>query len=110
MNNNCPPKKAIKQFVIWVVFYLSLNALSLSRKVNMALVDSETNNPSRLDVFWEISILFVVLYFIPRLFAIMRQAKTEQISWLVFVTKGLIILFIASLSIALIVFLYMLLG
>lgn len=108
MKSNQPIKqKAVKLFVIWVISFLGLNAISVYRNLNLILFGEQLATERKPDLFLFIFLLAVAAYFIPMLVAIYRQAKLEEIKWLTTTSKLLLIFFVAYLVVAVFILLCM---
>lgn len=94
MTARCSQNKPIVLFAVWIMSGLAFTAFN---KYNQILQDYES---------FTITILVTVLYFVPMLFAIYRQAKATSLRWLIIVTRIFLCLFGVVLAVLFIMLLY----
>ncbi len=97
-------KKPVVLFIVWLFSCLVLTAFN---KYNQLFLKKD-QTITQYYISLAITILVTVIYFIPMLVVIYRQAKAVSLKWLIIVAKSLLVLFSGVLAILLIILLCML--
>ena len=81
-------RKPIILFIIWCLSCLIFTGYN---KYGSIIRDTQKQSQSNIPIF--ITLLAIVLYFLPMLILINRQARIVSLKWLILVTKILFIFF-----------------
>lgn len=96
-------KKPVVLFIVWFISCLALTAFN---KYNQLFLKNDLTI-TQYYISLAITILVTVIYFIPMLVIIYRQAKAVSLKWLIIVARSLLILFSGVLATLLIILLCM---
>ena len=101
------PRKSVALFIVWIVSFLGLNAVSAYRNIYQALHEAQQVSRIEPDGFLLLLLFLVGIYIIPMLFVVYHYAKAEQVKWLIVTAKVLLIHLIVVLALAIIILLCM---
>ena len=73
------PRKSVALFIVWIVSFLGLNAVSAYRNIYQALHEAQQVSRIEPDGFLLLLLFLVGIYIIPMLFVVYHYAKAEQV-------------------------------